>query len=102
MYINEFIPLAGDSIYLNQKGEIPIGIVYANFILVKMDAGYRHVNVYVDHDREREICGDSAFEKAISDIIGHEVKFAEIDTQENGTAHLRGRMKKGVANKWII
>ena len=47
-----------------------------------------YFDVYVRHDSEWTIYTDSGFERAISDAIGHEVRWSEQGMQEDGMAHL--------------
>ena len=50
--------------------------------------GDHYFDVYVRHDSDWTIYTDSGFERAISDAIGHEVRWSEQGAQEDGFAHL--------------
>ena len=90
------IQLAGDSIWMDDA-ETPVDSVHVNTVSVTHgfdwddDDEYPNaLSVYVEHDGPYEIYTDTGFEKAISQMIGQEVRFSEQGMQEDGLAHLEG------------
>ena len=49
---------------------------------------YHFFDVYVRHDSDWRIYTDTGFERAISNAIGHEVRWSEQGMQTDGIAHL--------------
>ena len=94
--VNTDIPLAGDSIWMDDVDK-PVDSVHVTTVEITRgfdwddDDEYPDaLNVYVNHDGPYEIYTDTGFEKAISDIIGNNVKWSEQGMQDNGLAHLEG------------
>ena len=94
--VNKDIPLAGDSIWMDDVDK-PVDSVHVTTVEITRgfdwddDDEYPDaLNVYVNHDGPYEIYTDTGFEKAISDIIGNNVKWSEQGMQDNGLAHLEG------------
>jgi len=80
------IETAGDSLWRESDSEI---ISIHSITIREYDLGDDHYfDVYVRHDSEWTIYTDSGFERAISDAIGHEVRWSEAGMQEDGFAHL--------------
>ncbi len=80
------IETAGDSLWRDSGSEI---ISIHSITTREYDLGDDHYfDVYVRHDSDWTIYTDSAFERAISDAIGHEVRWSEQGMQEDGFAHL--------------
>ena len=86
------VTLDGDSLWRNQgrfigkSGEI---VSVESITIREYDIDDEHYfDVYVRHDSEWTIYTDSGFERAISDAIGHEVRWSEQGMQEDGIAHL--------------
>ena len=86
------VTLDGDSLWRNQgrfigkSGEI---VSVESITIREYDIDDEHYfDVYVRHDSEWTIYTDSGFERAISDAIGHEVRWSEQGMQEDGMAHL--------------
>ena len=80
------IETAGDS-YWRESGSEIVSIHSITIREYDMDDEH-YFDVYVRHDSEWTIYTDSGFERAISDAIGHEVRWSEQGMQENGMAHL--------------
>ena len=86
------VTLDGDSLWRSQgrfigkAGEI---VNVESITIREYDIDDEHYfDVYVRHDSEWTIYTDSGFERAISDAIGHEVRWSEQGMQEDGMAHL--------------
>ena len=80
------IETAGDSLWRESDSEI---ISIHSITIREYDLDDEHYfDVYVRHDSEWTIYTDSGFERAISDAIGHEVRWSEQGMQEDGFAHL--------------
>ena len=86
------VTLDGDSLWRNQgrfigkAGEI---VSVESITIREYDIDDEHYfDVYVRHDSEWTIYTDSGFERAISDAIGHEVRWSEQGMQEDGMSHL--------------
>ena len=80
------IETAGDSLWRDSGSEI---ISIHSITIREYDIDDEHYfDVYVRHDSDWTIYTDSAFERAISDAIGHEVRWSEQGAQEDGFAHL--------------
>jgi hypothetical protein len=82
------VETTGDSYW--RKSEIESEIVSIHSITIReydME-GEHYFDVYVRHDSDWSIYTDSGFERAISDAIGHEVRWSEQGMQEDGMAHL--------------
>ena len=80
------IDTAGDSYWRESGSEI---VSIHSITIRKYDMDDEHYfDVYVRHDSEWTIYTDSGFERAISDAIGHEVRWSEQGMQEDGMAHL--------------
>tara|TARA_Y100001938_G_scaffold135397_1_gene196999 strand:- start:1972 stop:2265 length:294 start_codon:yes stop_codon:yes gene_type:complete len=80
------IETAGDS-YWRESGSEIVSIHSITIREYDMDDEH-YFDVYVRHDSEWTIYTDSGFERAISDAIGHEVRWSEQGMQEDGMAHL--------------
>ena len=80
------IETAGDSLWRDSGSEI-ISIHSITIREYDIDE-YHFFDVYVRHDSDWTIYTDSAFERAISDAIGREVRWSEQGAQEDGFAHL--------------
>ena len=80
------IETAGDS-YWRESGSEIVSIHSIPIREYDMDDEH-YFDVYVRHDSEWTIYTDSGFERAISDAIGHEVRWSEQGMQEDGMAHL--------------
>ena len=80
------IETAGDS-YWRESGSEIVSIHSITIREYDMDDEH-YFDVYVRHDSEWTIYTDSGFERAISDAIGHEVRWSEQGMQEDGIAHL--------------
>ena len=80
------IETAGDS-YWRESGSEIVSIHSITIREYDMDDEH-YFDVYVRHDSEWTIYTDSGFERAISDAIGHEVRWSEQGMQEDGFAHL--------------
>ena len=80
------IETAGDS-YWRESGSEIVSIHSITIREYEMDDEH-YFDVYVRHDSEWTIYTDSGFERAISDAIGHEVRWSEQGMQEDGMAHL--------------
>ena len=80
------IETAGDS-YWRESGSEIVSIHSITIREYDMDDEH-YLDVYVRHDSEWTIYTDSGFERAISDAIGHEVRWSEQGMQEDGMAHL--------------
>ena len=80
------IETAGDS-YRRESGSEIVSIHSITIREYDMDDEH-YFDVYVRHDSEWTIYTDSGFERAISDAIGHEVRWSEQGMQEDGIAHL--------------
>ena len=80
------IETAGDS-YWRESGSEIVSIHSITIREYDMDDEH-YFDVYVHHDSEWTIYTDSGFERAISDAIGHEVRWSEQGMQEDGMAHL--------------
>ena len=80
------IETAGDS-YWRESGYEIVSIHSITIREYDMDDEH-YFDVYVRHDSEWTIYTDSGFERAISDAIGHEVRWSEQGMQEDGMAHL--------------
>ena len=80
------IETAGDS-YWRESGSEIVSIHSITIREYDMDDEH-YFDVYVRHDSEWTIYTDSGFESAISDPIGHEVRWSEQGMQEDGMAHL--------------
>ena len=80
------IETAGDSYWRDSGSEI---VSIHSITIREYDMDDEHYfDVYVRHDSEWTIYTDSGFERAISDAIGHEVRWSEQGMQEDGMAHL--------------
>ena len=80
------IETAGDSLWRDSGSEI---ISIHSITTREYALGDDHYfDVYVRHDSDWTIYTDSAFERAISDAIGREVRWSEQGAQEDGFAHL--------------
>ena len=80
------IETAGDSYWRESGSEI---VSIHSITIREYDIDDEHYfDVYVRHDSEWTIYTDSGFERAISDAIGHEVRWSEQGMQEDGMAHL--------------
>ena len=79
------IETAGDS-YWRESGSEIVSIHSITIREYDMDDEH-YFDVYVRHDSEWTIYTDSGFERAISDAIGHEVRWSEQGMQEDGMAH---------------
>ena len=83
------VSLSGDS-YWRKSFMSETEIVRIESITIReydMDDEH-YFDVYVRHDSDWTIYTDSGFERAISDAIGHEVRWSEQGMQEDGMAHL--------------
>ena len=80
------IETAGDS-YWRESGSEIVSIHSITIREYDMDDEH-YFDVYVRHDSDWTIYTDSGFERAISDAIGHEVRWSEQGMQEDGMAHL--------------
>ena len=80
------IETAGDS-YWRESGSEIVSIHSITIREYDMDDEH-YFDVYVRHDSEWTIYTASGFERAISDAIGHEVRWSEQGMQEDGMAHL--------------
>ena len=80
------IETAGES-YWRESGSEIVSIHSITIREYDMDDEH-YFDVYVRHDSEWTIYTDSGFERAISDAIGHEVRWSEQGMQEDGMAHL--------------
>ena len=80
------IETAGDS-YWRESGSEIVSIHSITIREYDMDDEH-YFDVYPRHDSEWTIYTDSGFERAISDAIGHEVRWSEQGMQEDGMAHL--------------
>ena len=80
------IETAGDS-YWRESGSEIVSIHSITIREYDMDDEH-YFDVYVRHGSEWTIYTDSGFERAISDAIGHEVRWSEQGMQEDGMAHL--------------
>ena len=80
------IETAGDS-YWRESGSEIVSIHSITIREYDMDDEH-YFDAYVRHDSEWTIYTDSGFERAISDAIGHEVRWSEQGMQEDGMAHL--------------
>ena len=80
------IETAGDS-YWRESGSEIVSIHSITIREYDMDDEH-YFDVYVRHDSEWTIYTDSGLERAISDAIGHEVRWSEQGMQEDGMAHL--------------
>ena len=80
------IETAGDS-YWRESGSEIVSIHSITIREYDMDDEH-YFDVYVRHDSEWTIYTDSGFERAISDAIGHEVRWSEQGMQEDGMSHL--------------
>ena len=80
------IETAGDS-YWRESGSEIVSIHSITIREYDMDDEH-YFDVYVRHDSEWTIYTDTGFERAISDAIGHEVRWSEQGMQEDGMAHL--------------
>ena len=80
------IETAGDS-YWRESGSEIVSIHSITIREYDMDDEH-YFDVYVRHDSDWSIYTDSGFERAISDAIGHEVRWSEQGMQEDGIAHL--------------
>mgnify|MGYP001170905809 FL=1 len=80
------IETAGDS-YWRESGSEIVSIHSITIREYDMDDEH-YFDVYVRHDSEWTIYTDSGFERAISDSIGHEVRWSEQGMQEDVMAHL--------------
>ena len=91
--VNKVIPLAGDSIWMDDADE-PVDSVHVASIRIRTgdedDEDDETISVYVEHDGPYQIYTDSGFEKAISKITGYDLGFSEQGMQEDGQAHLEG------------
>ena len=80
------IETAGDSLWRDSGSEI---VSIHSITIREYDIDDEHYfDVYVRHDSDWTIYTDSAFERAISDAIGREVRWSEQGAQEDGFAHL--------------
>ena len=80
------IETAGDSLWRDSGSEI---VSIHSITIREYDIDDEHYfDVFVRHDSEWTIYTDSAFEKAITDANGHEVRWSEQGAQEDGFAHL--------------
>ena len=80
------IETAGDSLWRDSGSEI-VSIHSITIREYDIDE-YHFFDVLVRHDSDWTIYTDSGFERAISDAIGHEVRWSEQGAQEDGFAHL--------------
>ena len=80
------VETTGDS-YWRESGSEIVSIHSITIREYDMDDEH-YFDVYVRHDSEWTIYTDSGFERAISDAIGHEVRWSEQGMQEDGMAHL--------------
>ena len=80
------IETAGDS-YWRESGSEIVSVHSITIREYDMDDEH-YFDGYVRHDSEWTIYTDSGFERAISDAIGHEVRWSEQGMQEDGIAHL--------------
>ena len=80
------IETAGDS-YWRESGSEIVSIHSITIREYDMDDEH-YFDVYVRHDSEWTIYTDTGFERAISDAIGHEVRWSEQGMQKDGIAHL--------------
>ena len=80
------IETAGDSLWRDSGSEI-VSIHSITIREYDIDE-YHFFDVFVRHDSDWTIYTDSGFERAISDAIGHEVRWSEQGAQEDGFAHL--------------
>lgn len=82
--------LAGDSIWADELGAVNVSKIKYEFGFAWDDEGEYDsaINVWVEHDRSREIYTDTDFPKIISKLIGHDVDWSEYGMQEHGLAHL--------------
>lgn len=87
------IPLAGDSIW--DDGSNPKSVTVTDYKFDKDEED--DISLHVMHDGPWTIYSDTGFEKAISEIIGHDVDFSEQGLQRDGKAHLEtaDTMKEG-------
>ena len=80
------VETTGDSLWRKSGSEI---VSIHSITIREYDMDDEHYfDVYVRHDSEWTIYTDSGFERAISDAIGHEVRWSEQGMQEDGMAHL--------------
>jgi len=82
------IETAGDSYWRESEIESEIVSIHSITIREYDMEGEHYFDVYVRHDSDWSIYTDSGFERAISDAIGHEVRWSEQGMQEDGMAHL--------------
>ena len=78
------VPLAGDSMW--DDGDNPKSVMVTDYKFDKDEEG--DISLHVMHDGPWTIYTDTGFEKAISNIVGHEVDFSEQGLQRDGIAHL--------------
>ena len=81
------VETTGDSYWRDSSGSEIVSIHSITIREYDMDDEH-YFDVYVRHDSEWTIYTDSGFERAISDAIGHEVRWSEQGMQEDGMAHL--------------
>ena len=81
------VETTGDSYWRESSGSEIVSIHSITIREYDMDDEH-YFDVYVRHDSEWTIYTDSGFERAISDAIGHEVRWSEQGMQEDGMAHL--------------
>ena len=87
------IKLAGDSIW--DEGGNPDVVTISDYAFDKDEEG--DINITVEHDGPWTVYTDTGFEKAVSNMIGHDVEFSEQGLQRDGKAHLESAdtMKEG-------
>jgi hypothetical protein len=87
------IELAGDSIW--DEGGNPDVVTISDYAFDKDEEG--DINITVEHDGPWTVYTDTGFEKAVSNMIGHDVEFSEQGLQRDGKAHLESAdtMKEG-------
>ena len=82
------VTLSGDSLWRESTEEEIVTIDRITIREYDIDE-YHYFDVYVSHDADWRIYTDSGFERAISDAIGHEVRWSEMGMNNvSGTAHL--------------